>query len=346
MTHTLSREAVGWAVGFFKKLRNFISNDQPTSDDVEEASTGSGDRVYPVTTRIVYRRSSPGSQGTAIVQWYGNQDLAAPRPVVFDITGGGWRKGSPEADANLPTYYKGKGFVYVNVGYRLSPNNSDPMSAWESTRFKYDHVLDVAQGIAAVRNRFAEFNFDPARMVLSGHSAGAHLAGLLCSKTSLLDEAGVNSSAVMGGILYDTAFYDLVNRYRAVTTLIANAFGILPEFSPGPAAYLDYNNQSDGVLKMNQYSPALHITPGRSRPQCIIQAGPASEIELGLNYLRALENAGVPDCFFQGYTGSYDHNQTRQACGGQDPPAGVRLYGEPTITSVCDRALNTWLNRS
>jgi pimeloyl-ACP methyl ester carboxylesterase len=298
---------------------------------------------FPYQTTITYDQRFPAGQGDVVIH-HRAKDLAQERPdvLIAFIHGGGWRQGGPDGDGNLPAWtFRKPGVGFASIGYRLSPDGSAPMTRWSANRFKYDHVRDCARGLAAALQRV------PAkRVILMGHSAGAHLAALLCSKVSLLEEASIAPERIIGGIILDTAFYDLVNRYRAVPDLIANAFGILPMFSPGAAANLDYKSQSEGVFTMNQYSPQLHIT-SRSRPQAVVNSGPSSEQNLGMQYVQALLKAGISKCSYVAYPGNtcYEHNEVLTAVGNpSDPPAGSRLpAGSLTVTQFCDLAVNTWL---
>jgi arylformamidase len=303
---------------------------------------------FPSQKVIPYDASYPNDQGDIVIHSRGNSDKAPPRVTIIYIHGGGWHQGGTDGDANLPKYAFDKGFNFVSVGYRLSDsdNTNKPMTTWKSNRFMYDHVLDCARAIARALKEAPNHNIDPRRIILAGHSAGAHLTALLSSKVQLLSDVGVDPNVVLGALILDTAFYDLVDRYKAVTDLIANAFGILPAFSPGPAANLDYKSQAEGVAKMNQYSPLLYVT-AKSRPQAIVNSGPSSETQLGSNYLQALNKAGVKGSSFQAYPGdsAYEHNEVLQAPGNPvDPPKGNKLpAGAPNITTFCDRAIAAWV---
>ncbi len=106
--------------------------------------------------------------------WEGKLDVYAqrtppnspPSPVVLFIHGGGWVQGTKEGSqlqGVLP--YVAMGYSVVNVEYRLA-NVSLAPAAIEDCRCALRWVVAHAK----------DYNFDPARIVVAGASAGGHLA--------------------------------------------------------------------------------------------------------------------------------------------------------------------------
>lgn len=88
------------------------------------------------------------------------------RPGVIVIHGGGWTGGSKErvvSDFCLP--YLEKGFVVANVEYRLAKSAPAPAA-----------VTDVLNAAAWFRRNAGRYNVDRRRIVVTGGSAGGHLA--------------------------------------------------------------------------------------------------------------------------------------------------------------------------
>jgi acetyl esterase/lipase len=88
---------------------------------------------------------------------------AAPTLVYFH--GGGWVGGSKELSLLRTMPYLAMGWTVVNVEYRTGRVAPAP-AAVEDARCALRYVL----------RRAKDFNVDTSRIVLSGHSAGAHLA--------------------------------------------------------------------------------------------------------------------------------------------------------------------------
>ena len=91
-----------------------------------------------------------------------------PMPVLVQIHGGGWVYGNKQQQA-LPLLYHlaARGWLCVSINYRLGPRATWP-----------DPVVDVKRAIKWVREHVAEYGGDPNFVVLTGGSAGGHLASL------------------------------------------------------------------------------------------------------------------------------------------------------------------------
>lgn len=93
---------------------------------------------------------------------------AKDAPVLIQIHGGGWTIGKKEEQGQiLMNRLAELGWVCVAVNYRLSPKHRFPT-----------HIIDVKRAIAWVRANIAEYGGDPNYLVLTGGSAGGHLASL------------------------------------------------------------------------------------------------------------------------------------------------------------------------
>lgn len=93
---------------------------------------------------------------------------ATGRPAIIQVHGGGWTVGSRK-DQGIPllTHLAANGWVGFNIDYRLSPRSRWP-----------DHIVDVKQAIAWVREHASEYGIDPGFIAITGGSAGGHLAAL------------------------------------------------------------------------------------------------------------------------------------------------------------------------
>ena len=89
-------------------------------------------------------------------------------PVLLQIHGGGWIVGDKNTQGlPLMTRLAAHGWVCVAASYRLSPKATFP-----------DHLIDVKAAIRWIREHGAEYGADPDFLVISGGSAGGHLAAL------------------------------------------------------------------------------------------------------------------------------------------------------------------------
>jgi len=150
---------------------------------------------------------------------------APPSPLVVMVHGGGWRRGDKAGRRVAGTkadHLNARGFALASVNHRLSPAVRHPV-----------HVEDVLAAIAWLREQAAEHRLDPDRIVLMGHSAGAHLAALAAVDEARREAAGIPEGVILGAILLDGAGYDIPARMAtrpAATTrrMLEDAFGTDP----------------------------------------------------------------------------------------------------------------------
>lgn len=129
---------------------------------------------------------------------YPRQGLKAA-PVLLFVHGGGWTRGDKRAVNALPGYAERHGLLLVSVNHRLTPRVDAGGCA-----------QDVAAAVAWVRKHAAAHGGDPGRIVLAGHSSGAHLVALVAADPAYLAAHGMKPSDLAGVIALDGAGYDAV----------------------------------------------------------------------------------------------------------------------------------------
>ncbi len=116
-------------------------------------------------------RVEPGVIYLSVGNWNGKLDVYLPRrpngvlPTAVIFHGGGWVTGSKDEIALDVLPYLAMGFAVVNVDYRVARVALAPAA-----------VQDSRCALRWVVRHAAQYGFDPARLVLVGSSAGAHLA--------------------------------------------------------------------------------------------------------------------------------------------------------------------------
>ena len=125
--------------------------------------------------------------------------LAARAPVIVMVHGGGWMVGNkalPQVVENKAARWVTRGAILVSVGYRLVPQVG-PL----------EQADDVAHALATVQQLAPSWGADPARVVLMGHSAGAHLVALVGASPVIAQRAG--ALPWLGTVALDSAALDL-----------------------------------------------------------------------------------------------------------------------------------------
>jgi acetyl esterase/lipase len=120
-------------------------------------------------------------------------------PIVFMVHGGGWSRGDKgmlRSVKNKVTHWVELGYVLVSVNYRVLPD-ARPI----------EQASDVAKALAFVQSKAASWGGDASRVVLMGHSAGAHLIALIAADPSIALSQG--AQPWVGSIALDSAAYDV-----------------------------------------------------------------------------------------------------------------------------------------
>jgi acetyl esterase/lipase len=119
----------------------------------------------------IYRPAHPPGAAPVIVFWYG----------------GSWTQGDKEDYRFVGAALAGLGYVVVLPEYRLYPQVRFPQ-----------FLDDAAEAVAWVERHAADYGGDPHRIVLMGHSAGAHMAAMLAMNDTYLRRAGADPADISG----------------------------------------------------------------------------------------------------------------------------------------------------
>jgi acetyl esterase/lipase len=114
---------------------------------------------------------------------------AGGRPVVVFFYGGGWSEGAKEQYRFVADALTSRGYVVVVPDYRLYPQVRFPA-----------FIEDAALAVRWTHDHVAEFNGDPGKLVLLGHSAGAHIAAMLTFDEHFLTAVGGDQRWISGFI--------------------------------------------------------------------------------------------------------------------------------------------------
>lgn len=132
-------------------------------------------------------------------------------PLLVFVHGGGWMIGNKRGGAGVKAdHFPAAGWAFAATNYRLVPGATVEQQA-----------ADVASAVATLRR---QPGIDADRIVLMGHSAGAHLAALVATDPAYLRAAGVPMRAVRGVVLLDGAGYDVVRQMKEPRNLVRGMY--------------------------------------------------------------------------------------------------------------------------
>ena len=156
---------------------------------------------------------SYGSAAKQALDFYPAPSGGRPALIVF-IHGGGWSIGDKATGTqNKSSHYNGLGYAFASLNYRLVPE-TDPAG----------QATDIAAALAYLRGKAASLGFDPDRIILTGHSAGAHLAALVSTDPRYLEAAGVPMTAIRGTVLLDGAGYDVPRQMASAGPMLGKMY--------------------------------------------------------------------------------------------------------------------------
>jgi acetyl esterase/lipase len=193
-----------------------------------------------------------------------------PGPAILYIHGGGWQTGSKEQYVLWYLPYLELGMRVVAVQYRLSGEALAPAGV-EDCRCAFRWVVQNG----------AKYGVDPARIVISGGSAGGHLALL-----TAMGSGGIECPDRSGPEPHAAA----VINYYGESDLVAP----LKDGSPSVRRWL---GDGPGVAELaRQLSPQAWVKPGL--PPVLTLHGDADQAvpyQQSVDLHRALSRAGVPN---------------------------------------------------
>jgi acetyl esterase/lipase len=117
---------------------------------------------YVVQANVVYNVANNYENKLDL---YDRRDVQDPQPTLIYIHGGGWTGGSKEAGFNKVLPYLEMGWNVVNVEYRLAKVSHAPAA-----------VEDCLCALRWVATNAKQFHIDTNKIVVTGDSAGGHLA--------------------------------------------------------------------------------------------------------------------------------------------------------------------------
>jgi acetyl esterase/lipase len=208
-----------------------------------------------------------------------------PHPVLINVHGGYWRRGSRETFRHWGPYLAARGYAGFTISYRLT----------KPGKKTYPEVVhDVRAAVQFTRSHAKEFRVDPDRIALWGNSAGANLAALVAlagDSPQLKDGyphdpyAAVSTKVKLLIGVY--GIYDLLSQWRQ--SQIANPGDNLVESFIGVSPTVDRRIYFEA-------SPVSHAITANNKTAVYLSWGTADDVvdyrTQSLEFLLALKQAG------------------------------------------------------
>ena len=205
----LSREELDWQLSPSKSARDAVGVLRGIETETEELATAAGVRC---TLDIAY-----GAGPRQKMDLYRPPDTSDPVGCLVFIHGGFWQRGSKMWSGFAARCLTANNWALVGVGYTLAPDAS------------LTQIVDeTGLAVSTLARRAHEFGLDRDRIVLAGHSAGAHLTAAILSGMGGEDAAQVPARAVLISGVYDLAPVAASYVNDAVGLVAADVPGLSP----------------------------------------------------------------------------------------------------------------------
>ena len=191
-------------------------------------------------------------------------------PVLIFIHGGGWDKYDRKLFTPVGQKFIERGIVVVIPDYTLHPDAGYEQMAQE-----------MAAATAWTLENIAQYGGDPSRVVIAGHSAGGHLAGLVATDEVWLNYEGHTNQELCGFIglsgVYDIPAQMVFERSTGGTAPVMTAV-------------------MGGEANFAKASPSSYIFPGM--PQTRLIHGSLDDVvplSISEEFQAKLDAAGIPN---------------------------------------------------
>ena len=233
---------------------------------------------------------------------------ADDRPVVVYVHGGalaGRRQAQPDHRQGEPLHQRRLRLRQPELPTLAA--GSRRRSIPTAIRFP-DHPDDVGEALGWLDDNIDDYGGDPTRLLLIGHSAGAHLVSLVSTDPRYAERNGVEPWQILGTVPLDGDAYDVTDRIAEVegsdaANTFYNAFATPAE------------NAADNTWV--EASPIAYAEKRDPRHLLVTQAGAPGRVVDAQAMASALGQD--PDGVFQA---PYNHEGVNDAVGGADDTAG------------------------
>jgi acetyl esterase/lipase len=206
-----------------------------------------------------------------------------PWPCMLFVHGGGWTEGDK---APMPVVPTEAGLLVVSINYRMYPAYRFPAM-----------IEDVKCAIRFLRHHSAEFNLNPEKIALVGHSAGAHLSALAgLTEPSAGWDTGpyLDQSSRVQAVVAMSGPFDLAKKFPEwVEDLKINVFGEDRYVSSSPITYVRQDSPPFLIIH-GDCDDAVPVEQANILHAALTEAGASSQLLIMANAGHGLDSAGGP----------------------------------------------------
>ena len=146
--------------------------------------------ISETTRGVEIWRDIPYAQGEGYEDGRGNLDVYRPAgrkglPVMLYFHGGGLQNGNKSSFSKVAMSLAPEGMIVVSANYRLIPKHLYP-----------SYMEDAAAAFNWIVRNIEQYGGDPEKIVVTGASAGGHIAALLALNEKFLEAHGLSAENI------------------------------------------------------------------------------------------------------------------------------------------------------
>ncbi len=249
-----------------------------------------------LTSTVQYKQIDGISPNLLSLDIYYNSNVDVQKPIIVYVHGGGWCKGDKSNKIeNKVNLFRSLSYIFVSINYRLSPF---PFDIYNNNRIKYpDQNADITDALLWINDNISQYGGNKHKIVLLGHSAGAHLVALTGTNKRFLESRGLSLESIKGVAIIDTKAFDIKEQIAKGNNqnMYINAFG------------------ADSIQNIDA-SPIYNIVNTISYPKFFIaKRGNYERIKYANDFISILETNGV--LVYQVNGSIYSHQGINNAIG-------------------------------
>ena len=190
--------------------------------------------------------------------YYSNK--VATKGIIIYVHGGSWQKGDKTSYPELNQfcqYFIKKGYIVASINYRLLLNQKAPGATYQ------DQANDIASAVKFMISKSTDYNSINNKVILFGHSSGAHMVTLVTTDTKYLANQGLKLDSIKAVISSDVHAYFVP---WAIEEMVGTRFEVNI-----PSLRQMFGNTTEQQLLA---SPGHHINENKKiPPMLLISAG-------------------------------------------------------------------------
>lgn len=210
-----------------------------------------------------------GEKETQRLRLWKPKSTISNSPIIVFVHGGSWTIGTylDSVGSAKVKYLNDLGYAFASIDYTLIP-----------TITVQEQVQEVADAVAYLVNNATNLGIDGGRVILMGHSSGAHVVSLIGTDPSYASKAGFKMDILKGIIALDGS------NYHAAASIADNTGSIVSNMLAGLGS---------DPKQLDIMSPTLHSALPNAGAFLLLHVQRKGDVRQAVEFSAALKAAGT-----------------------------------------------------